>query len=84
MSPNFEWILYVHSVSVETSTIPSLSLLPRTVCATTDVQMILHAVDDCVIYPVNECGIFAPLVDADNGVLRDASGTLIGIVATYM
>ena len=60
---------------METSNIPSFSLLPVKVCAASDVQMILRAVDDCVICPGNEYVTFAPLMEAHNGVLRDASGT---------
>ena len=52
----------------------SFSLLPVKVGAADDVQIILHAIDDCVICPGNEYVTFAPLMDAHNGILTDASG----------
>ena len=72
--PNFEWVLYVHSIRMETSNLPSFSLLPVKVGAAGDVQIILLAIDDCVICPGNEYMTFAPLMDAHNGVLTDVSG----------
>ena len=80
---SLEWTLYVRSVRIEASNISSLSIIPIKVFTISDVQNLLHAIDECVICPANEYGTFAPLIDARNGVLKDISGRLSSITV-YM
>ena len=74
ISSNSEWRLYVHSVQIEKSSIPTLSQLPTKVSASSDLQKILLAVDSLIICPGNEYITFAPIIDSHNGILRDKSG----------
>ena len=74
VSASLKWTLHVHSVRIEASSMPMLSILPTSIESASGVVRTLSAVNNSQFCQGNEFEKFADVIVARNGSLRDSQG----------